>query len=92
MKRLFVFGNYEINPFMASGPFYLNFGQAHFLYKWCLDSFNNFFFVEISDSNANSADPDQTPRSAASDLGLHSLSMSFLWDARLKLVNTLCTG
>ena len=30
---------------------------------------------------ANSVDPDQTPRSAASDLGLHCLSMSLLWDA-----------
>ena len=32
---------------------------------------------------ANSGDPDQTPRSAASDLGLHCLQMSPLWDARL---------
>ena len=29
------------------------------------------YFVEISVLNANSIDPDQTPRSAASDLGLH---------------------
>ena len=36
--------------------------------------------------NANSVDPDQTPRSAASDLGLHCLPMSLLWDARLKWV------
>ena len=36
--------------------------------------------------NANSADPDQTPRSAASDLGQHCLSMSLLWDARHKWV------
>ena len=41
-------------------------------------------FVEVCELNANSVDPDQTPRSAASDLGLHCLSMSFLWDARLK--------
>ena len=35
-------------------------------------------------------DPDQTPRSAASDLGLHCLPMSLLWDARLALreINT----
>ena len=32
---------------------------------------------------ANSEDPDQTPRSAASDLGLHCLPMSPKWDARL---------
>ena len=37
--------------------------------------------------NANSVDPDQTPHSAASELGLHCLPMSHLWDARHKLVN-----
>ena len=35
-------------------------------------------FVEISELNANSVDPDQTPRSAASDLGLHYLPVSLL--------------
>ena len=44
-------------------------------------------FVEISKFNANSVDPDHTPCSAASDLGLHFLPMSLLWDARLKWVN-----
>ena len=44
-------------------------------------------FVEISILNANSVDPDQMPHSAASDLGLHCLPMSLLWDARLKWVN-----
>ena len=41
---------------------------------------------------ANSEDPDQTPRSAASDLGLHCLPMSQKWDARLiwvKFTNNL---
>ena len=32
---------------------------------------------------ANSEDPDQTPRSAASDLGLHCLPGSQKWDAML---------
>ena len=41
-------------------------------------------FVEIPVLNANSVDPDQTPRYAASDLGLHCFPMSLLWDARLK--------
>ena len=36
--------------------------------------------------NANSVDPDQMPHSVASDLGLHCLLMSYLWDARVKLV------
>ena len=40
-------------------------------------------FIEISVFNANRVDPDQTPRSAASDLGLHCLSMSLLWNAGL---------
>ena len=31
---------------------------------------------------ANSVDPDQTPRYAASDLGLHCLPLSLLWDDR----------
>ena len=33
-----------------------------------------------------SVDHDQTPRSAASDLGLYCLPKSLLWDARLKWV------
>ena len=41
----------------------------------------------MSELNANSLNPDQTSRSAASDLGLYCLPMSLLWDARLKLVN-----
>ena len=33
-------------------------------------------FCRNSELNANSVDPDQTPRIAASDLGLHCLPMS----------------
>ena len=36
--------------------------------------------------NANSVEPDQTPHSAASDLGLHCFPLSFSWDARHKWV------
>ena len=43
-------------------------------------------FIEIPVSNAKSVDPDQTPRSVASVLGLHCLLMSLLWDARHKWV------
>ena len=43
-------------------------------------------FVEISEFNANGVDPDQMPRSAASDLGLHCLPVSLLWDAMLKWI------
>ena len=38
---------------------------------------------------ANSQDPDQTPRSAASDLGMHCLPRSPKRDARLIWVNSL---
>ena len=43
-------------------------------------------FIEILVFDANSVDPDQTPRSAASDQGLHCLPMSLLWDAKHKWV------
>ena len=48
-----------------------------------------YCFIEIPIFRANSEDPDQTPRSAASDLGLHCLSMSILRDTRHKWVNAL---
>ena len=38
--------------------------------------------------NANSVDPDQTPRSAASNQGLHCLPISFLLDG-FKFSNAL---
>ena len=41
-------------------------------------------FIEMPIFNANSVDPDQTPHSVASDLGLHCLPMSHFWDARHK--------
>ena len=70
------------NPFMSNGLFYLS----------CLDtSFSNrngclIGFTEIPVFNANGVDPDQTPRSSTSDLGLHCLPPSLLWDARPKRV------
>ena len=54
--------------------------------KGMSDYFSYYHFLEIPIFNANSVYPDQTPRSAASDLGLHCLQMSHLWDARLKWV------
>ena len=35
---------------------------------------------------ANSGDPDQTPRSAASDLGLHCLPITLLGVSQIQLV------
>ena len=43
-------------------------------------------FIEMLVFNANSVDTDQTPHSAASDLGRHCLPTSLLWDARHKWV------
>ena len=48
------------------------------LLLWC--------FIEIPVLNAKTADPDLMPHFAASDLGLHCLPMSFLWEARHKWV------
>ena len=45
--------------------------------------------MEVPVHNANSVDTDQTPRSAASDLGLHCLPMSLFGDARHKWVNKI---
>ena len=45
--------------------------------------------MEIPKCNANSVEPDQTPRSVASDLGPHSLLMSLLWNDRHKWVKTV---
>ena len=40
--------------------------------------------IELSEFDANSVDPDQRPRSAASDLGLHCFPISILWDGTHK--------
>ena len=45
-------------------------------------------FIEIPVFNANNIDPDQVPRSAASDLDLHSLLPSLLRATRHKWVNS----
>ena len=43
----------------------------------------------MSELKANSVGPDQMPRSAASELGLHCLPMSLLWNARRKWVKRI---
>ena len=57
---------------MSSGIFYLNSLDRSIFYRrgvWLVIII--IMFVEIPERNANSVDPDQTPRSVASDLGLH---------------------
>ena len=70
------------NPFIPNGLFSLDRSIPYKKGAWLV--FIISCFVEISVLNGNSVDPDQTPRSAASDLDLHCLPMSLLWDARLK--------
>ena len=41
---------------------------------------------------ANSGDPDQMPRSMASDLGLHCLPITLLWVSQLQLVKPSSEG
>ena len=60
-------------------------GAVHCQFKGCLVSFFLLpCLIENSVFNANNVDPDQTACSVASDLGLHGLPMSLLWDAGLK--------
>ena len=58
------------------------FGQVHFQLKKVSDLLE--YYIPVF--NVNSLNHDQTPRSAASDLGLHCLPMSSFWDARHKWV------
>ena len=55
----------------------------HTCSKFCKCLFY-YFLKSLKIAVANSVDPDQTPRSAVSDLGLHCLQMSFLRDTRHK--------
>ena len=43
----------------------------------------------MSELKAKSVGPEQMPHSVVSNLALHCLPMSLLWDARLKWVNPL---
>ena len=73
-----------INPYVPSRFFYFNSLHDFISYirgVWLV--FIIAMFVEISGLNADSVDPDQTSRSAASDLDLLCLPISILWDARL---------
>ena len=45
--------------------------------------------LKIAGRVGNREDPDQEPRSAESDIGLHCFPMSVLWDSRHKSVKTL---
>ena len=71
---------------MPSGLFYLNsldWSKSNRRSVWL---FLILCFLETHVSKANSVDSDQTPYSAAPDLGLHCLPMCLLWDTRHKWV------
>ena len=63
----------------------LSIGRIHFEFKGCwVVIHNSLQFLNYSmQAEGGSAIPYQTPRSVASDLVLHCLSMSHLIDARL---------
>ena len=63
-------------------PSTLTLGQVHF-------NTSDVWLVLNPVLNANSVDPDQTPRSAASDRDVHCLPMSILRDVRHKYVSIL---
>ena len=58
---------------MPSGLFYLNSLEKFISYIRGVWLVFYYCIIEIPELNANSIDPDQTPRSVASDLGLHCL-------------------
>ena len=75
---------------MPSGPvhsYQVDESISNFRGVTCTFSF--LFYSKSIFPLANSADPDQTPHSVVSDLGLHCLPMSQKWDARLIWVKNL---
>ena len=73
------------DPFTSSGFFCHNsLDRSIWPDVWIV--FYDTCFIEISVFNENNVDPDQTPRSAASDLALHYLSVILLGVSRLKWV------
>ena len=69
---------------MPSGLLYLNYLDRSISNSrgvWLV--FLLSLFIEIPVLTSNNVDHDQTPQNAASDLGLHCLSMFLLLDARL---------
>ena len=73
---------------MPNGLFYLNWPISN-RRGVCLVLLVVCFIKQNPDLIPNSADADQMPHSATSDLGLHYLPMSLLWGARHKWANCL---
>ena len=75
-----------INRFIPSGLVCLNSLDRSISNRKGVWLFLLLCFVEIPVRNANTVDPDQTPRSVASDLGLNCLPTSLLRAARHKWI------
>ena len=76
------------NPFTSSKLFYYN-SLDLFPIGGCLVNFY-YYFIEIPVHYANSAGPDQSLPSAASDLYLHHILNTFDLYLTLLLLNTTC--
>ena len=75
----------RFNPFMPSELFHLNSVDRSISSRRGVQLvFNIRIFYRDCLLNANSVDSDQTLKNAVSNLGLHCLSVSCLWDARHK--------
>ena len=77
----------RISPFISSGLFCLNSLDRSFPVEECLVSFLLLpCFTDVLVFNVNNVNTDRTPRSAASELGLHCLQIFLLCNAGHKWV------
>ena len=76
MRLIYIISFNHVNPHLPSGPYLYQLDESisNFWGVWCTFSF--LFYFKLIFLLTNSEDPDQAPRSAASDLGLHFLPMS----------------
>ena len=80
-------GKKIFDPFIPSGLFYhcsLDRSISYIRGIWLVFIIFMFCRNSVSKLHANNVDPDQTRRFTASGLDLQCLTMSLLWDARLK--------
>ena len=82
----------SINPHLPNGPIHpYQLDESISNFRGVRSTFSFLFYFDLKFLLANREDPDQTPHSAASDLGLHCLPMSQKWDAGLIWVKTTVT-
>ena len=82
---VYVSGNVKLNPFIKSGIFYSDILGYFICYLGVsVLIFLSYVLLHIHLSYTNSVEHVQTPRSAMSDLDLHCLSVSRLWETMHK--------